>query len=255
MDRVIYSEENLSFKESEGKHYLVMGDNTYRISSGIYEPTLFIEFSNKMVTVHNAFTVDELCKAALEGSSITMVSGNSYDAKGVFKLVRKAIELAKDNVDVSYVEGRCFMDYMKEHGAISYETAVDLKEAGMQNSVMSSFIHSKKAGETADGLFYLKSEKEAAKESERFGRVISNNVRFGYGYRPFEGRRQYYAWHGYPNRNDDYFTNAEITEAEFRQIEKEYPVEVSADRETAEIFRNKYVDGHKVIFEGWNRTF
>lgn len=255
MDKVIYSEENFSFGESDGKHYLVTGDNTYRISSGVYEPSLYIEFSNKMVTLHNAFTVDELCKAVSEGTSITMVSGNSYDAKGVFKLIRKAIELARENVDVSYVEGHLFMDYLREKGAVSPETAVDLKEAGMQHPMMYSFIHSKKVGETSDGLFYLKSSDEKAAENERFGRVISNNVRFGYGYRPFEGRRQYYAWHGYPNRNDDYFTTAEITETEFRQIEKEYPNEVSANRETAEVFRNKYVDGHKVIFEGWNRTF
>ena len=78
-------------------------------------------------------------------------------------------------------------------------------------------------------------------------------MRFGYGYRNYERRRQYYAWHGYPNRNDDYFTTAEISEAEFQQIEEEYPSEISADRETAEIFRNKYVDGHPVLFEGWNK--
>ena len=90
-------------------------------------------------------------------------------------------------------------------------------------------------------------------DKERYSRVISNQVRFGYGYRPFEGRRQYYAWHGYPNRNDDYFTTAEISEEEFRQIEQEYPVEIGADRKTAQKFRDKYVEGHPVIFEGWDR--
>ena len=87
----------------------------------------------------------------------------------------------------------------------------------------------------------------------RYFRVISNQVRFGCGYRDFEGKRQYFAWHGYPNRNDDFFTTAEITEAEFQQIEKEYPGEIIADRDTAEEFRNKYVDGHPVLLEGWNR--
>lgn len=86
-----------------------------------------------------------------------------------------------------------------------------------------------------------------------FFRVISNQVRFGYGYRTLEGRRQYFAWHGYPNRNDDYFTTSEISEAEFDEIRGEYPDEICADRETAEIFRNKYVDGHPVILEGWDR--
>ena len=33
-------------------------------------------------------------------------------------------------------------------------------------------------------------------------RVISNQVRFGCGYRTVDRKRQYFAWHGYPNRND-----------------------------------------------------
>ena len=88
---------------------------------------------------------------------------------------------------------------------------------------------------------------------QRFSRVISNQVRFGYGYRTIEGRKQYFAWHGYPNRNDDYFTTTEISEKEFLQIGSEYPQELSADRETAEVFRNKYIDGHTVLLEGWNK--
>ena len=91
------------------------------------------------------------------------------------------------------------------------------------------------------------------KDKEYSFRVISNQVRFGCGYRMFEGRRQYFAWHGYPNRNDDYFTTAEISEAEYWQIDREYPKEIIADRKTAECFREKYVNGHPVILEGWNR--
>ena len=67
------------------------------------------------------------------------------------------------------------------------------------------------------------------KEKEYSFRVISNQVRFGCGYRTIDGKRQYFAWHGYPDRNSDYFT------------------------EKAEVFRNKYVDGHPVILEGWDR--
>ena len=251
---VIYSGDGISFGEAGGKYYLIMDEKTYRISDHIYEPYLYIECpGNKMVTIHNSFTVDEICRAVRDCRTIRMITGNEYDAAGVFRLISKAISLALENVDISYVEGRCFMDYLEEHGAVSSETAADLAEAGMQNPMMSPFIHSKKVGKTPDGLYYL--IKPAKPDEERFGRVISNNVRFGYGYRPFEGRRQYYAWHGYPNRNDDFFTTVEITEKEFRQIGIEYPGEISADRETAEKFRSKYVDGHPVIFEGWNRTF
>lgn len=88
---------------------------------------------------------------------------------------------------------------------------------------------------------------------QRFFCVISNLVRFGYGYRRIKGRKQYFAWHGYPNRNDDYITTAEISEREFIRIGSEYPQQINADRETAEAFRNKYIVGHTVLLEGWNK--
>ena len=84
-------------------------------------------------------------------------------------------------------------------------------------------------------------------------RVISDQVRFGCGFRIFNGKKQYFAWHGYPNRNDDYFTTSQISEIEYEKINIEYPKQVSADRETADVFRKKYVDDHLVILEGWNR--
>ena len=84
-------------------------------------------------------------------------------------------------------------------------------------------------------------------------RVISNQVRFGCGYRTVDGKRQYFAWHGYPDRNSDYITTSEISESEFDEINKKYPKEIIANREKAEVFRNKYVNGHPIILEGWDR--
>ena len=88
---------------------------------------------------------------------------------------------------------------------------------------------------------------------EYFFRVISNQIRFGCGYRTIEGKRQFFAWHGYPDRNSDYITTSEISESEFDEINKKYPKEIIANREKAEVFRNKYVNGHPVILEGWDR--
>ena len=90
-------------------------------------------------------------------------------------------------------------------------------------------------------------------DAGRFFRVISNQVRFGCGHMMSEGRLIYFAWHGYPDRNDDYFTTSEITKEEFESIQQEYPREISADRDTAESFRRRYVDGHRVLLEGWNK--
>ena len=87
----------------------------------------------------------------------------------------------------------------------------------------------------------------------RWFRVISDQVRFGCGYRTVDGKKQFFAWHGYPSRNDDFFTTAEISWAEFEQIAREYPKELSADRDSAQVFRDKYVEGHRVLLEGWNK--
>ena len=84
-------------------------------------------------------------------------------------------------------------------------------------------------------------------------RVISNQVRFGCGYRTVNGQRQYFAWHGIPNRNDDYFTTSQISESEYNRICAEYPEEIVADRATAERFRRQYVEDHPVLLEGMNR--
>lgn len=89
--------------------------------------------------------------------------------------------------------------------------------------------------------------------NDRHFRVISNQVRFGCGYRTVDGKKQYFTWHGVPSRNDDYFTTSEISKRGYDAICAEYPKEIAAGRDTAERFRAKYVEGHPVILEGWNK--
>ncbi|WP_406041576.1 hypothetical protein [Succinimonas sp.] len=91
-------------------------------------------------------------------------------------------------------------------------------------------------------------------EDSSCSRLISNLVRFGIGYRMEDSRRQYFAWHGCPSRNDDFITYAEITQEEYDRINAEYPDRIDATRETAEAFRLKYVEGHRVLLQGWNVT-
>lgn len=96
-------------------------------------------------------------------------------------------------------------------------------------------------------------ERAAAEAMPRGFRVISNLARFGCGWRIFFGRRQHFAWLGDPRRNGDYVTTAEISEAEYRQIEAGYPEARDAGREEGEAFRKQYVDGHPVLLQGWNK--
>ena len=83
--------------------------------------------------------------------------------------------------------------------------------------------------------------------------LISNQVRFGCGYRTVDGRRQYFAFHGQPDRNDDYFTNVEISEHEYREIMRRFPRQIIAGRDIGDPFRAKYIEGHTVLLEGCNR--
>lgn len=99
-----------------------------------------------------------------------------------------------------------------------------------------------------------KEEKEEKNDVSGYSRLISNLVRFGVGYRREGSRRQYFAWHGCPSRNDDFITYAEITQEEYDRINAEYPDRIDTTRETAEVFRLKYVEGHRVLLQGWNVT-
>lgn len=84
-------------------------------------------------------------------------------------------------------------------------------------------------------------------------RVISNGVRFGCGWRRYMECKQFFAWYGSPNRNDDFIITTEISEEEYVKIDMEYPEEIMANLETANLFRQKYIEGHTVLLEGWNK--
>lgn len=256
---LIYRKDGISFEKIGSCYYLFVEERKYRISDYPECRCLYVKCPDgKMFTIHNAFTVIDLCIAADHNSSMKMYSNNTYDINGVFRLLCKAIELAVPDMDISFIEANCFIDFMKEHGAVSPETGVSLADAGIDYPIMLPFVESKKVGMTPGGLYYLRSPDEENREepadSSRYSRLISNQVRFGYGYRDFDGQRHYYAWYGSPSRNDDFITFAEISAAECAQIERTYPRDFSADREIGERFSNKYIAGHKVIKKGWNVT-
>lgn len=106
-------------------------------------------------------------------------------------------------------------------------------------------------GRTAYGI--NEAERAAAKAMPHGFRIVSKLTRFGCGWRMLFGRRQHFAWIGDTRPGGDYVTTAEISEAEYRQIEAEYPEARDAGREEGEAFRKKYVDGHAVLLQGWNK--
>lgn len=255
--RTIYQDNDYLLEEDGGRYSLQMDGKTYRLETSIKEPILYIKGPDRvLLTIHHAFTMDELVYAIHTNGKIRIISGNDHDIRGILGLVRKAVEVGKDGVDLSYIESCLFYDYLKEKGAVSPETARSSSEIGLENCAMYSFMHSNRVDRTSDNRYYLKSKKGKPDPgtTDHYSRVISTQVRFGYGYRTVDGRKQFFAWHGVPGRNDDFFTTAEITSEEYREIEREYPGEIIADRETAERFNEKYVKDHPVLLQAWNRT-
>ena len=153
----LYKDKDLVFFKDNEEYYLINGNDSYTVSDHLYEPYLFIKSEDRCITIHNSFTVRQLCDAIDSNGSIMMITGHKYDVSGIFKLILKAIELSRESVDIGFVEGHCFIEYMKQHKAVSKESAVNLSEAGIINpNVMNPFVHSKIVGRTDDGLFYLR---------------------------------------------------------------------------------------------------
>ena len=290
VDMVFYHDDSVTLERRADKVYLTLDGQVHTLSDDPRASSLYIKTADrKLISIYQAFSVNLLCYAAKANDTIKMITGHEYDFPGILKLIRKAIDLGMPDQDIGYLEARCFMDYLQDHSAFSEETAIDLSEVGLKNSnIMFPLVHAKKVGETTSGRFYIRqstsrkalagagSSSDAAGSSsdaagassnsagassnfaagrgdeENFFRLISNDVRFGIGYRKTPGGRQYYAWHGYPRCNDDFITYAEISREEFEAANSEYPRRISADRDTAELFRQKYVNGHPVLIEGWN---
>ena len=155
--KVLYREGDLLLWQSDDDCFLSVGEKTYQLSDHPYEPCLYIKTADgTVIAIHNAFTVDELCSAAQTEGAIRMITGNEYDLQGISRLLRKALALLISSADIGYLEGCCFMDVLKEYGAVSRETAMDLSPEGMNNpKMMNPLIHAKKVCRTEDGRFYL----------------------------------------------------------------------------------------------------
>ena len=163
----IFQDGDLLLGKYEEQYYLFKGEQSCQLFDHPYEPCLYIEAAQgNSITVHNSFTLDELCRTAKTNGTIRMITGDEYDMQGIFILLRKALTLSKESVDVGYLEGCCFMDYLEECGATSEETAVPLTNSGIDNpKVMNPFLHSKKVKRTNDARYYIVKSPEKLRSS------------------------------------------------------------------------------------------
>ena len=80
--------------------------------------------------------------------------------------------------------------------------------------------------------------------------MFSNSIRYGVAKAIDEHDPCYFAVHGYPDRNDDDYTIARVTEQEYDEMVRVYAPLGSQSNPTAEMFRNKYVENHTPVYEG-----
>ncbi len=153
----LFQDGDLLLGKYEEQYYLFQGEQSFQLFNHLYEPCLYIEAAQgDSITVHNSFTLDELCRASKTNGTIRMITGDEYDMQGICMLLRKALTLSKESVDVGYLEGCCFVDYLEECGATSEETAVPLTDIGIDNpKVLNPFLHSKKVKRTNDARYYI----------------------------------------------------------------------------------------------------
>lgn len=79
---------------------------------------------------------------------------------------------------------------------------------------------------------------------------LSKSYRFGVA----KGNNIFLAFHGEPNKNDDYYTITEISEDEYKYILEKYQaiiVDKCADKAISDRFRNAYILNKSMLYEGW----
>ena len=95
---LLFQDGGLQLGEADGRVYFVDGGKAYWLSDYPGEPCLYVKGpGGVLMTVHQSFTVDQLCRAARHGGTMTMITGDEYDVRGVLLLLRKAVGLGMDS--------------------------------------------------------------------------------------------------------------------------------------------------------------
>ena len=155
--KIIYQDEEFLLQENDNTLYFIYEDKTCCLSSHPYEPCLYIHKPDEtIITVHDSFETGTIYNAAINSKEISTISGHSYDLNGICRLLKFACETDEDSFDITYLEGRMFIDILQRNIAFSSETAIDLEPYGLKNhNIMNRFTHSKRIGRNTDGAYYL----------------------------------------------------------------------------------------------------
>ena len=158
-DIIVYQDERYTLGQKDTSPYFTADGKTYLLSCHPYEPCMYIRDRERLVAViHNAFNPLDLMEAFAKGKTVTSISGKVYDVKAFCVTIEYAASYLYDT-DISYVEGALAVKKLKESGATSPETAIDVTSLGVR-SISDRFSHSKKRKErvmyTEEGKVYVR---------------------------------------------------------------------------------------------------
>ena len=161
-DVVVYSDDKYVLGQKDAEPYLTADGKVYSLSCHPYEPCTYIKNGGVLVSViHNAFDPSVVLNAFAKGKTVDSISGKIYEAKEFCEMLTFAANNLYDT-DISYVEGAMAVAKMKAMGAVTPESAVDVRELGVRK-ISDRFSHSKKLDErvmyTEEGKVYVRIKK------------------------------------------------------------------------------------------------
>lgn len=161
-DAAVYSDGRFTLGLENGQPRLIADGRRRELSCHPYEPCLYVRSGGVLETViHNAFDPFAVLEAFARGKTVTAITGTEYGPREFCAMLAFAAGRFSDT-DMSYVEGAMAVEKLEEAGALSPETAVDVKTLGVRR-ISGSFSHSKKLAKrvmyTGDGRAWLRVKK------------------------------------------------------------------------------------------------
>ena len=156
--KTIYYNDGRIVLVEDNDLYLIVQGLVYQIGSHGYEPcTYLIREGMINTTIHNAFTSETILSLARDNKTCKAITGTVYDLGRMCRMLAFASSFADCSID--YVEGKMAIERLKELGATSSETAVELAMTGI-DYIPSAMSHSKRLNErmmkTPDGKVYVR---------------------------------------------------------------------------------------------------
>ena len=159
LNMIVYMDDKYALIQERGKVCFIIEGRLYRLSCHPYEPCTYINIGNGIfICIHNAFDPLSVVETFARGKTVTSLSGKVYDGKEFCEMLDFMVDHFTDT-DISYLEGAIAVNKMKEIGAISPESAVEVEKLGVRK-ISDNFSHSRKLDErvmyTPDGKAYLR---------------------------------------------------------------------------------------------------